>query len=673
MFRVQVSFTICMKSMLNAVHLSFLFKMYSFFFRYHKRKKNGKIRTTQDLSNKQRERQKMQWRKNSAKYYRTKKQEQVVLNLTPESSVSEADNSIQLNETPPPAEVSLDLTGPMESSTPQKPKQVLKKRERSSNSVLKLRAKLRFAEEKVAAKAKELLKLSRKIKRLEARRPQRAMARLPVESQRVRKAKMGLPSTSKRRQLGKVVSIFLHQDDVSTVLNGKFGEIRRKGQIFRKRALTDTLANLHQRFCAEHPGKILSKAQFFRLRPFWIVRPKLKDRETCACKMHENIALKISKLQQLGIILTSSPENLVQSCVCDINNMSCMYGICPTCMDKMFPTTLDPLTQGNIVTWQEWVTRSVNVSKTSKDGAKVEKEVKNTFLEKRNTSIEKLMTLSTEHLPRFQIHLFNIRHQYLALKSMKESLTDNAVTVHVDYSENYSCKYSKEIKETHFGKGNEQVTLHTGVTYLSRGRVEAFASLSACLQHDAVATWAHLDPVLRNIREKYPDAKHIHFISDGPTSQYRNRTFFYLASTVPFIHGFQWVTWNYTEASHGKGAPDGVGGALKNLADRIVSYGTSIPDADALYEQLERNSSVTLYKVSEEKIKESSELVPPHLKAVPGTMKIHQVSQLNKLMQLNKLNFPGFCLGKQSIHTIIQNNPTKLSSTKYETLQCSIQ
>ena len=245
--------------------------------------------------------------------------------------------------------------------------------------------------------------------------------------------------------------------------------------------------------------------------------------------------------------------------------------------------------------------------------------------------------------------------------------------MHVDYSENYSCKYSKEIKETHFGKGNEQVTLHTGVTYLSRGRVEAFASLSACLQHDAVATWAHLDPVLRNIREKYPDAKHIHFISDGPTSQVRNRTFFYLGSTVPFIHGFQWVTWNYTEASHGKGAPDGVGGALKNLADRIVSYGTSIPDADALYEQLERNSSVTLYKVSEEKIKESSELVPPHLKAVPGTMKIHQVSQLNKLMQLNKLNFPGFCLGKQSIHTIIQNNPTKLSSTKYETLQCSIQ
>ena len=264
MFRVKVSFIICMKSMLNAVHLSFLFKMYLFLiFRYHKRKGNGKIRTTQDLTNKQHERQKKQWRKNLAKYYRTKKQEQVVLNLTPASSVSEADNSQNLNETPPPAEVSLDLTGPMEASTPQKPSNEhgVKKRARPSNSVGKLRAKLRFAEEKVAAKSKELLKLNRKIKRLEARRPQRTMPRLPVHnSQRVRKAKMGLPSNSKRRQLGKVVSMFLHSYDVSTILNGKFGEIRRKGQIFRKRALTDTLANLLQRFCAEHPGEIVSKA-----------------------------------------------------------------------------------------------------------------------------------------------------------------------------------------------------------------------------------------------------------------------------------------------------------------------------------------------------------------------------------------------------------------------------
>ena len=42
---------------------------------------------------------------------------------------------------------------------------------------------------------------------------------------------------------------------------------------------------------------------------------------------------------------------------------------------------------------------------------------------------------------------------------MKDTLADDAVAVHIDYSENYSCKYAKEIKDTHFGSGNDQVTL----------------------------------------------------------------------------------------------------------------------------------------------------------------------------------------------------------------------
>jgi hypothetical protein len=38
-------------------------------------------------------------------------------------------------------------------------------------------------------------------------------------------------------------------------------------------------------------------------------------------------------------------------------------------------------------------------------------------------------------------------------------------------------------------------------------------------------------------------------------------------------------TWNYVEVGHGKGAPDGVGGALKRSADAAVAMGTDVPDA----------------------------------------------------------------------------------------------
>ena len=156
------------------------------------------------------------------------------------------------------------------------------------------------------------------------------------------------------------------------------------------------------------------------------------------------------------------------------------------------------------------------VSKTLKNGSTEGRETKKTFHESRTWSIERLLALTSEHLPSFAIHVFNVKHQYLTLKPMKDTLADDAVAVHIDYSENYSCKYAKEIKDTHFGSGNDQVTLHTGVLYLSRGRGEAFAFLSACLQHDAVATRAHLDPVLKFIREKYPEANNQNFFFRWP-------------------------------------------------------------------------------------------------------------------------------------------------------------
>jgi len=101
-------------------------------------------------------------------------------------------------------------------------------------------------------------------------------------------------------------------------------------------------------------------------------------------------------------------------------------------------------------------------------------------------------------------HIYNIKHQYERMRKLRESLSQNEVVVHIDYCENYTCKYTREIKETHFGGGNQQVTPHTGVIYLSGEKVQSFASLSACLQHNAIATWAHLDPALRSIGEEHP-------------------------------------------------------------------------------------------------------------------------------------------------------------------------
>jgi hypothetical protein len=68
----------------------------------------------------------------------------------------------------------------------------------------------------------------------------------------------------------------------------------------------------------------------------------------------------------------------------------------------------------------------------------------------------------------------------------------------------------------------------------------------------------------------------MHFISDGPTTQYRSKNNIYLFNKL--IHskyGFSRSTWKFTEAGHGKGAADGVGAVVKRTAHRTFGNCTN--------------------------------------------------------------------------------------------------
>lgn len=182
--------------------------------------------------------------------------------------------------------------------------------------------------------------------------------------------------------------------------------------------------------------------------------------------------------------------------------------------------------------------------------------------------------------------------------------------LHIDFSENYVCKYAEEIQSVHFGGSHQQATLQTGVLYTAGEQSPlAFCSISPSRRHDPVAIWAHLAPVLDMVQRNFPEVKKLHFFSDGPATQYRQKGNFYLLCTEPYCLGFQSVNWNFFEAGHGKGAPDGVGGALKRSADRAIKNGHDIPNALALYNKLKSiNTSVELFFVSEDSIDSKPEV-----------------------------------------------------------------
>ena len=45
------------------------------------------------------------------------------------------------------------------------------------------------------------------------------------------------------------------------------------------------------------------------------------------------------------------------------------------------------------------------------------------------------------------------------------------------------------------------------------------------------------------------------------------------------------ITRHYTETGSGKGAPDGIGGAIKRCADRLVAICIDIPNSQTLKEK----------------------------------------------------------------------------------------
>ncbi|CAH1114427.1 unnamed protein product [Psylliodes chrysocephalus] len=141
---------------------------------------------------------------------------------------------------------------------------------------------------------------------------------------------------------------------------------------------------------------------------------------------------------------------------------------------------------------------------------------------------EKMMEALQRDLPKCMQHIANIRHQYQFINTLKDLLEKEDVFVHMDFSENYQCKYNREIQ----------------------------SALSENTRHDHIGIFAHLQPLFQQISEK--------LITNNK---------------------------KFSKGGHGKGAPDDIGGVIKRTADRLVALGEDIPDHKCLVEQVSNRCS----------------------------------------------------------------------------------
>ncbi|KAF3837831.1 hypothetical protein F7725_009599 [Dissostichus mawsoni] len=126
------------------------------------------------------------------------------------------------------------------------------------------------------------------------------------------------------------------------------------------------MRNLHRKFLTEHPNYNLSYSLFCRMRPFWVVNPTLADRQTCLCKVHENLSFLAEKLHTLKLIRSVDMEDLTTSISCNPNSKDCMYNEGPHCKGQEFAIAAEVNLQANVELTQ-WSTETVIREKKNKD------------------------------------------------------------------------------------------------------------------------------------------------------------------------------------------------------------------------------------------------------------------------------------------------------------------
>nr|CAH7725040.1 unnamed protein product [Callosobruchus chinensis] len=422
-----------------------------------------------------------------------------------------------------------------------------------------------------------------------------------------------------RSKLRTLVETFLEDDKYSRLAAGKKEFIKWKKLKKQKRYRLDTLRNLHKKFVKT--GTAISYSMFARLRPFWVVAPKVTDRDTCMCVMHSNLQLLVTAMNKAKVLKVTSYQNLLTTICCDCYNERCLERVCEGGCTKSIPLCED-IDDDISIKYQQWEsTQETIVDSKSKKKRTVIKQKKTTF----EASPQHLVGKLENGLEKMFSHERNIVHQHVAMKTLKESLRENDAVVHMDFSENYSTKYSEEIQSFHFGGSRTQISLHTVVVYLQNSKN---CTVSTNLSHNVPAIWAHLKPVLEELPA---NIENINFLSDGPVTQYRNKLMFYvLACKMSEIWpNFITFTWNYHEAGHGKGAPDGVGATCKRTADSVVASGGDVANLTQFCSAIQnRCPNITLFRVTTRDIEQMDALISrgePRLLPFKGTLQVHQV------------------------------------------------
>ena len=451
----------------------------------------------------------------------------------------------------------------------------------------------------------------------------KAVKKFKINYHQIRKGKEGIKkmrNTLERKQVSQTVVQFLERDDNSACMPGKRDATKSEKGKTQTRILSDYLYNLHLKFKAEYPGIQISLTTFSSYRPNYIKLVHFSSRRTCLCQKHQNMALKVKALKTVGATTTNNPDTLIRQNTDDeiIKNIS-------DC-------------DSETIRYSEWKRKEVE------HRGKMTKRMQIETVEK---SKRDFVEMFKQDLINFRKHTERVKCQYEQIKLLKESLPENHVMCQMDFAENYSCSHADEVQSAYFDKGS--VILHPVVTYYKDAdknlKHTSRVYISDTPSHTSGTVFAFMKQITDHVKSEYPGVKCIHYVTDSPTSQYRNQYTMYMTAYHETYFGVR-ASWQYFEAGHGKGPCDGVGGTTKRLADSAVKRQTVIIQNAKdffMWGECQNQSQIKYDYVPKSKCDDArEELLSMKTKQIKGTLDIHSVVSLS-LGEIAVRNTSCFC------------------------------
>ena len=405
----------------------------------------------------------------------------------------------------------------------------------------------------------------------------------------------------------KKVQEFLYRDDNSRVMPGKNDKAKKKdGSYVQRRVLNDTLSYLHMKYNTEATRKI-SLSTFCRMRPKEVSLTKFLSRNKCLCQKHQNMALMLKAMKNAGSSVPINPDEFGRN----VQESS----------DRM-EEYLSEIKEEN-VSLPQW--KKVELP----DGKKKTKIVEENL--SKQEFVQKAQTQAADFIE----HCDRVKAQYKAMGNLKDNLPDGHCLVQMDFAENFTCTSADEVQSAYWN--GTAVTLHPVVIYFKKDDSllhKNYVAVSDDLGHNIGLVYAIIKDIVTQVKQIVPNLSHIHYWTDSPSSQYRNKTAFYIISDHTSLFGIP-ASWNYFETGHGKGPCDGVGGTAKRAADMgIKQEKFVVQDANDFYLNVgSHHQSASYIFVSSSKAEEArGELaeINKNLVALKGTMKVHHVSAIER-------------------------------------------